>query len=77
MYELSNTFETEISDHHILILTVVKSGIFKERLREKIYRTCRSFNIETLKKTLSDKLSRLERNSYSEFFDSIKISKLH
>ena len=42
--------------------------------REKIYRSCRSFNIETFKKTLSDKLPRIESNSYSEsekgFFDS-------
>ena len=67
MYKLSNTFETGISDHHKLISTVAKSGSFKGRPREKIYRSYRSFNIETFKKTLSDKLSRLESNSYSEF----------
>ena len=68
MYKLSNTFETEISaDHHKLISTVAKSGSFKVRPWEKIYRSYRSFNIETFKKMLSDKLSRLESNSYSEF----------
>ena len=67
MYKLSNTFETGISDHHKLISTVAKSGSFKGRPREKIYRSYRSFNIETFKKMLSDKLSRLESNSYSEF----------
>ena len=66
MYKLSNTFETGISDHHKLISTVAKSGSFKGRPREKIYRSYRSFNIETFKKTLSGKLSRLESNSYSE-----------
>ena len=67
MCKLSNTFETGISDHHKLILTVAKSGSFKGRPREKIYKSYRSFNIETFKKTFSDKLSRLESNSYSEF----------
>ena len=67
MYKLSNTFETGISDHHELISTVAKSGSFKGRPREKIYRSYRSLNIETFKKTLRDKLSRLESNSYSEF----------
>ena len=67
MYKLSNTFETGISDHHKLISTVAKSGSFKGRPREKIYRSYRSFNIETFKKMLSDKLSRLESNSYNEF----------
>ena len=67
MYKLSNTFGTGISDHHKLILTVAKSGSFKGKPREKIYRSYRSFNIETFKETLNDKLSRLERNSYSEF----------
>ena len=58
-YKLSNTFETGISDQYKLILTVAKSGSFKSRPREKIYRSYRSFNIETFKKTLSDKLSSL------------------
>ena len=76
MYKLSNTFVTGILDHHKLISTVTKSGNFKGRPREKICRSYRSFNIETFKKTLSNKLSRLESNFYSEFekafFDSTK-----
>ena len=67
MYKLSNAFETGISDHHKLILTVANSGSFKGRPREKICRRYSSFKIEISKKTLSDKLSRLEINSYSEF----------
>ena len=69
MYKLSNSFETGTSDHHKLISTVAKSGSFKSRPREKIYRSCRSLNIEIFKfkKTLSDKLSRLESNSFNEF----------
>ena len=50
MHKLSNTFETGISDHHKLIATVAKSGSFEGRLREKNYRSYRSFNIEFFKK---------------------------
>ena len=57
MYKLSNT---GISDHHKLISTAANSGSFKGSLREKNYRSYRSFNNETFKKTLSDKLSTLE-----------------
>ena len=67
MYKFSNTFETGISDHHKSISTVAQSGSFKGRLQGKICRSYRSLNIETFKKTLSDKLSILESNSYSEF----------
>ena len=67
MSKLSNHFGTGISDHHKLISTVAKSGSFKGRLREKIYRSYRSFYVETFKKRLSGKLSRLESNSCNEF----------
>ena len=67
MQKLSNTFKTGISDHHKLISTVAKSGSFKGRTRKNIYRSYRSFNNETFRKALSDKLSRLESNSYNEF----------
>ena len=39
----------------------------EDRSGEKIYRNYRSFNTETFKKTLSEKLSRLESVSYNEF----------
>ena len=42
--------------------TAAKSGGFKGRPREKIYKSYRSLNIETFKKTLSGKLV-----DYSEF----------
>ena len=67
MYKLSNTFETGLSDHYKLISTVAKSGSFKGRLREKNCRSSRSFNTETFKRTLTDKLSILKSNSYIEF----------
>ena len=36
MYKLSNTFETELSDHYKLISTVAKSGSFKGRPRKDL-----------------------------------------
>ena len=47
MYELSNNFKNGLSDRHKLISTVAKSGSFKRRLRVKIYRSYRSFDIKT------------------------------
>ena len=67
MYKLCNIFGNRISDHHKLISTVYKSGSLKGRARGKNYITYGSFNIETFKTMLSDKLSRLERNIYREF----------
>ena len=63
MYKLSHTFKTGICDHHKLFSTAAESGSFKGRPQEKVYRSYRSLNNETFKKTLSDKLSRLESNS--------------
>ena len=71
MYKLSNTFETGLSEHHKLISIVAKFGSFNGRPPEKNYRSYISFNTETFKKSLSDKLSILETNSYSEFEKTI------
>ena len=49
-YKLSNTFETEISDHHKLISTVAKSRSFNGWSREKIYRTIDLLTLKPLKK---------------------------
>ena len=66
MYKLSNTFETGLSDHHKLISTVAKSGSFKGRSRKKCAEVIDLLPLKPLK-TLSNKLYRLEGNSYSEF----------
>ena len=46
---------------------IAKFGSFKERPWEKNYGSYKSFNIETFKKTVSDKMPWVESNSYSEF----------
>ena len=67
MYKLSNTFETGLSDHHKLKRLLLNLEVSKEGREKKIYKSYRSFTIETFKKTLNNKLSRLESNYYSEF----------
>ena len=47
MYKLANILEIGLSDDDELISTVAESGSFKERPREKICSSYRSFNIET------------------------------
>ena len=46
----SNTFEAGLSDNHKLIAAVAKFENFKRRPLEEIYRSYRSFNIETFLK---------------------------
>ena len=50
MYKFSNTFETGISDHHILISTVAKSGSFKGMPRRKISEAIDLLTLKLLKK---------------------------
>ena len=40
----ADTFETALSDHHKLISTILKSGGFNRKPKEKIYRSYRQFN---------------------------------
>ena len=51
---LSDTFETGLSDHHKLILTILKSGGFKGKPKEKIYRSYRSFRLNHLTNSFYD-----------------------
>ena len=39
LFKLFNTFETGLSDHHELISAILKSGGFKWKPKEKIYRS--------------------------------------
>ena len=41
LFKLSDTFETGLPDHHKLISTILKSGRFKEKPKDKIYRSYR------------------------------------
>ena len=67
LFKLSDTFETDLSDHHKLISTILKSGGFKGKPKEKIYRSYRQFNSEGFKKDLEFRLNHLTSSSYDAF----------
>ena len=47
-FNLSNTFETGISDHHKLFSTILKLESFKETPKIKIYRLDKKFELKIL-----------------------------
>ena len=50
LLKLFDTFETCISNHHKFISTILKSVEFKEKPKEKIYRSYKQFNSKDFKK---------------------------
>ena len=67
LLKLSGTFKTGLYDHHKLISTILKSGGFKEKPKEKICRSYREFNSEGFKKDLEFRLSHLTSSCYDDF----------
>ena len=66
LFKLSDTFETGLSDHHKLISTILKSGGFKGRPKEKIYNRIGNLTPKVLKKiwNLEFRLNHLTSSSY-------------
>ena len=60
LFKLSNTFETGLLDHHKLICTILKSGGFKGAPIEKIYRSCKTFDVSNFKNTLKIELEKVK-----------------
>ena len=67
LFKLSDTFETGLSGHHKLISTILKSGRFKGKPKEKRYRSYRQFNSDGFKKDLEFRLNDLTSSSYDDF----------
>ena len=67
LFELSDTFEMGLSDHHKFISTILKSRGFKGKPKEKIYRSYKQFNSEGFKKDLEFRLNHLTSSSYNDF----------
>ena len=67
LFQLANTFETGLSDRHKLICAVVKSGGFKRAPIEKIYRSCKTFDVDQFQEILKIKLEDLESKRYGDF----------
>ena len=50
------TFETGFPDHHKLVSTIMKSGIFKGPLKKKIYWSYKKIDIECFSNALREEL---------------------
>ena len=67
LFKHCQTFETGLSDHHKLISTIMKSGIFKGPPKKKIYRSYKKFDHECFSNALREELETLEGDTYGEF----------
>ena len=67
LFKHCQTFETRLSDHHKLISTIMKSGIFEGPPKKKIYRSYKKFDSERFSNTLREELETLEGYTCGEF----------
>ena len=67
LFELSNTFETGLSDHHKLVCATLKSRGFKGAPIEKIYRSYKTLHVNNFKNTLKLELEKVKRERCGEF----------
>ena len=73
--KLSDTFETGLSDHHKLISTILKSGGFKRKPKEKNMQI-RQLNSEGFKNDLQFRLNDLTGRTYDDF-ETTFLKELH
>ena len=64
---LSDTFKTGLSDHHNFFSTILKSGRFKGKRKEKIYRSYRQFSSKGFKMDLKFRVNHLTSSSLDNF----------
>ena len=67
LFQLSNTFETGLSEHHKLICTILKSGGFKGVPIEKMYRSYKTFDVDQFQEILKIKLENIKNKRYGDF----------
>ena len=59
--------EVEISDHHSLIITALKSQLVRGSAKTKLYPDCSEFNMDNFKAELDHKLKSGVEKEYSNF----------
>ena len=67
LFQLSNTFDTGLSDHHKLICTILKSGGYKGAPIRKIYRSYKTFDVDSFQEILKMKLENIKSNGCGDF----------
>ena len=67
LFKNSNGSEVGISDHHSLIITVLKSQLVKGNAKTKLYPDYSEFNMDNFKAELDDKLKSGVVTEYSNF----------
>ena len=67
LFKLFDTFETSLFHHHKLISTILKSGGFKGKPKEKMYRAYKQFNSEGFKKDLEFRMNHLTSSPYDDY----------
>ena len=77
LFNLSNTFEVGISDHHELVSTILKTGVVKGLPQVKIYRSYKNFDLDSFNNSLEYKIKNLSSNDYDNlektFEDTLNI----
>ena len=72
LFNLSNTFEVGISDHHELVSTILKAGVVKGPPQVKIYRSYKNFDLDSFNNTLEYKIKNLSSNDYDNLEKSFE-----
>ena len=67
MFKASKAFESGLSDHYKLVLTVMKSASFRGPPRKKIYSTYKKFVLKLFNIILKTKLDSIKGPTYIEF----------
>ena len=76
LFQLPNTFETGLFDHYKPICTILKSGRFKGAPIEKIYRSCKTFDVDQFQEILKIKLENIKSKRYG-YFEAIFLKELN
>ena len=67
LFKHCQNFETDLSDHHKLTSTIMKSGILKGSPKKQIYWSYEKFDHECFSNALREELETLEGDKYGEF----------
>ena len=64
--------ETDISDHHKMIMTIFRSTFAKGKPKTFYYRCYKKFNLEQFQMELKEKLDEISNNSFDIFLAEFK-----